>query len=97
MLYEVITFLQHMNGERAVRDCIPESEDLAPLLQTLRALDMVHVGPRPLAPATAGEMPIRVLFDELEAEAVIDAEEPVSFDDLVGDADLDLDLSYNFV
>ena len=85
-------FLQQMNGQRQVRACIPENENLSALLQTLRALNMVQLGSQPLSPATAGEMPIRVLFDDLQEDDFLEADTPVSFDDLVGDADFDLDL-----
>jgi len=86
-------FLAHMNGARTVRECIPEGESVSALLQTLRALDMVQLGSQPLTPAEPGEMPIRVLFRDLDEEdEVLEADTPVSFDDLVGDADFDLDL-----
>jgi len=86
-------FLAHMNGERTVAECLPEGESVTALLQALRALDMVQLGASPLTPAEAGDMPIRVLFRDLdEEEEVLEADTPVSFDDLVGDADFDLDL-----
>ena len=85
-------FLKQMNGQRTVRECIPEGEYVGALLQTLRALNMVQLGPQPLTPADPGEMPLRVMFADFDDEEIIDADTPVSFDDLVGDEDFDLDL-----
>jgi len=85
-------FLKSINGQRTVKECIPEGEYVGAILQTLRALNMVQLATQPLTPAEPGDMPLRVLFADYEEDDLLDSDTTVNFDDLVGDADFDLDL-----
>jgi len=85
-------FLKLLNGQRTVRECIPEGEYIGAILQTLLALNMVQLATQPITPAEAGDMPLRILFADFEEDEILESDTPVSFDDLVGDEDFDLDL-----
>jgi len=88
-------FLQKVDGNTTLQDCLGAGDTLLPLLQTLVSLEMVHLGAEPAAHADAG-MPMRRLFNLPDPEEVIDlaeAEPLESFTDLVDEADQGGDLS----
>lgn len=86
-------FLQRLDGQRKLAELIAEEPDCGPLLLTLTNLNMASFAKVPTPCAQADDLPLRALFNTVEEELEIPAEETFeSFSDLVDDSD-DEDLS----
>jgi DNA-binding response OmpR family regulator/tetratricopeptide (TPR) repeat protein len=80
--------LHRMDGHTTLAACIDENHDPAPLLLTLLSLNMLAFSPIPAAPASAGSLPIRTLFNAIDDEDHPAVESPLeNFDDLVDEED----------
>lgn len=83
-------FLQKLDGQTSLNDCLGEGDGLLPLFQTLLTLEMISLSQQPAA-NTAPEAPIRRLFNTIEDDSgdIGAAETMESFDDLVEESDLE--------
>jgi CheY-like chemotaxis protein/tetratricopeptide (TPR) repeat protein len=85
-------FLQMIDGQRKLSELVTEEPDCGPLLLTLTNLNMARFATVPTPSAKADDLPLRALFNAVEEEIEIDAEDTLeSFNDLVDDSD-DVDL-----
>jgi DNA-binding response OmpR family regulator/tetratricopeptide (TPR) repeat protein len=82
-------FLQQLNGQTALNNCLSDGDALLPLLQTLLTLEMISLSTEPSSNAAA-EGPTRTLFNMIaDDSADIGATDRMeSFDDLVDETDL---------
>ncbi len=82
-------FLQQLNGQTALNNCLGDGDSLLPLFQTLLTLEMISLSSEPATNAAA-KGPTRTLFnmvaDDSSDIGVADSME--SFDDLVDETDL---------
>jgi DNA-binding response OmpR family regulator/tetratricopeptide (TPR) repeat protein len=77
-------FLHGLDGQRKLADLIAEEPDCGPLLLTLTNLSMARFATAPTPSAVAEDLPLRTLFNAVEEEMEIPAEETLeSFSDLV--------------
>lgn len=82
-------FLQQLNGQTRLNDCLGEGDNLLPLLQTLLTLDMISLSPEPANNAIS-EAPTRSLFNMVADDSDIGAADTMeSFNDLVDESDLE--------
>jgi len=86
-------FLSRLDGQRKLVELIVEEPDCGPLLLTLTNLNMARFATLPTPSAETEDLPLRTLFNALEEELEIPAEETLeSFSDLVEESDAE-DLS----
>jgi len=80
-------FLQGLDGQRKLAELIAEEPD-CPLLLTLTSLNMARFATVPTPSAEAEDLPLRSLFNAVEEEMEVAAEETFeSFSDLVDQSD----------
>ncbi len=81
-------FLQKLDGQRKLAELIAEEPDCGPLLLTLTNLNMASFAKVATSSAQADDLPLRALFNAVEEELEVPAEETFeSFSDLVDDSD----------
>ena len=81
-------FLQGLDGQRKLAELIAEEPDCGPLLLTLTSLNMARFATVPTPSAEAEDLPLRSLFNAVEEEMEVAAEETFeSFSDLVDESD----------
>jgi tetratricopeptide (TPR) repeat protein len=86
-------FLHGLDGQRKLAELVAEEPDCGPLLLTLTNLNMARFATVPTPSAQAEDLPLRALFNAVEEEMEIPAEETLeSFSDLVDESDAE-DLS----
>jgi CheY-like chemotaxis protein/tetratricopeptide (TPR) repeat protein len=86
-------FLQGLDGQRKLADLVAEEPDCGPLLLTLTNLNMARFATVPTPSAQAENLPLRALFNAVEEEIAVSAEDTFeSFSDLVDESDAE-DLS----
>ncbi len=90
--FEEKEFLLRMDGTRTVAQCEEGNGPMMPLLKTLRLLGMASFGSTALAPVSSPGFPLRTLFNALEEEAPEVMESLESFDDVVEEAQVELEL-----
>ena len=83
-------FLQRLDGQTTLNDCLGEGDGLLPLLQTFLTLDMISLSSEPATNA-APEAPIRNLFNMIEDDSsdIGAADSMESFNDLVDESNLE--------
>ncbi len=78
--------LTRLTGDRRLADCLAGLDIGRALLRTLDDLDMIAFADSPLPAASAGNMPLRELFNRLEEETAPPAEERLeNFGDILDD------------
>jgi CheY-like chemotaxis protein/tetratricopeptide (TPR) repeat protein len=81
-------FLQSIDGQQKLADLVAGESACGPLLLTLTNLNMARFATVPTASAKADDLPLRALFNAVEEEIEITAEETLeSFSDLFDDSD----------
>ncbi len=79
-------FVQRIDGQHKLADLVTDEFDCSPLLLTLTNLNMARFSAEPAVSADPENLPLRTLFNVVEEEVEVDAEEILeSFSDLVGD------------
>ena len=81
-------FLHGLDGQRKLAELIAEEPDCGPLLLTLTNLNMARFATVPTPSAEAEDLPLRTLFNAVEEEMEVPAEDTFeSFSDLVDESD----------
>ena len=79
-------FLKYLDGQHTLADCPGNPSAHAPLLLTLAALDMLRFSEQPAEPVTAGDLPLRTLFNAVAEDEDVEIDLPLeNFDDLADD------------
>ena len=83
-------FLQQVNGQMNLHDCLGDGDGLLPLLQTMLTLEMISLRPEPAENAVS-EAPIRNLFNMVidDSSDIGAADTMESFNDLVDESNLE--------
>jgi CheY-like chemotaxis protein/tetratricopeptide (TPR) repeat protein len=77
-------FIASIDGHRKLQDLLVGEFDPGPLLLTLTSLNMARFAAQPSISADPGNLPLRTLFNAIEAEVEVAEEEDLeSFSDLV--------------
>ncbi|PLX83772.1 MAG: hypothetical protein C0614_05525 [Desulfuromonas sp.] len=76
-------FIEQLDGQSRLGTLLPGDFDGAPLVLTLASLNMIRFSEEPAAAVSAGDLPIRVMFNACVEEFEVDIEESLeSFTDL---------------
>jgi CheY-like chemotaxis protein/tetratricopeptide (TPR) repeat protein len=79
--------LARLDGSRTLQEILQGAEGLVPLLCTLQSLGMIRLASEPLPAVSPGTMPLRTLFNAVQEDLPLPAEEVLErFEDLVAQA-----------